>query len=43
MVVGPVSLIDDYAFGDAKSFRAQYARFAGDSQLDDFEEPPKAC
>jgi hypothetical protein len=23
MVVGLISLIDDYAFGDAKSFRAQ--------------------
>jgi superfamily II DNA/RNA helicase len=28
---GLVSLIDDYAFGDAKSFRAQYARLTGDS------------
>jgi superfamily II DNA or RNA helicase len=28
---GLVSLIDDYAFGDAKSFRAQYSRLAGDS------------
>src|SRR6185437_4127707 len=27
---GLVSLIDDYAFGDAKSFRAQYARLTGD-------------
>ena len=27
---GLVSIIDDYAFGDAKSFRAQYARRAGD-------------
>jgi SNF2 family DNA or RNA helicase len=28
---GLVSIIDDYAFGDAKSFRAQYARLAGDN------------
>lgn len=28
---GLVSLIDDYAFGDAKSFRAQYARLTGDA------------
>lgn len=28
---GLVSLIDDYAFGDAKSFRAQYARLTGDN------------
>ena len=27
---GLVSLIDEYAFGDAKSFKAQYARLAGD-------------
>lgn len=27
---GLVSLIDDYAFGDAKSFRSQYARLSGD-------------
>ncbi len=31
---GLVSLIDDYAFGDAKSFRAQYARLSGDGQFD---------
>lgn len=30
---GLVSLIDDYAFGDAKSFRAQYARLSGDGQF----------
>ena len=30
---GLVSLIDDYAFGDAKSFRAQYARL-NDGQFD---------
>jgi ERCC4-related helicase len=28
---GLVSIIDDYAFGDAKSFRAQYARLTGNS------------
>ena len=27
---GLVSIIDDYAFGDAKSFRAQYARLTGE-------------
>ncbi len=27
---GLVSLIDDYAFGDAKSFRSQYARLTGE-------------
>ncbi|WP_169546461.1 SNF2-related protein [Sneathiella aquimaris] len=31
---GLVSIIDDYAFGDAKSFRAQYARLTGDDQFD---------
>jgi ERCC4-related helicase len=30
---GLVSLIDDFAFGDAKSFRAQYARHTGDDQF----------
>lgn len=34
---GLVSLIDDYAFGDAKSFRAQYARLAGDSHFDELK------
>lgn len=34
---GLVSLIDDYAFGDAKSFRAQYARLAGDSLFDELK------
>lgn len=34
---GLVSLIDDYAFGDAKSFRAQYARLAGDNQFDELK------
>ena len=31
---GLVSLIDDHAFGDAPSFRAQYARMTGDGQFD---------
>ncbi|MGC0389154.1 SNF2-related protein [Bradyrhizobium sp. USDA 241] len=34
---GLVSLIDDYAFGDAKSFRAQYARLAGDNLFDELK------
>jgi SNF2 family DNA or RNA helicase len=34
---GLVSLIDDYAFGDAKSFRAQYARLTGDALFDDLK------
>jgi ERCC4-related helicase len=35
---GLVSLIDDYAFGDAKSFRSQYARITGDAQFDELKE-----
>ena len=34
---GLVSIIDDYAFGDAKSFRAQYARLSGDGQFDELK------
>ncbi len=34
---GLVSLIDDYAFGDAKSFRTQYARLSGDGQFDELK------
>jgi ERCC4-related helicase len=34
---GLVSLIDDYAFGDAKSFRAQYARLSGDALFNDLK------
>ncbi len=34
---GLVSLIDDYAFGDAKSFRAQYARLAGDNLFEELK------
>lgn len=33
---GLVSIIDDYAFGDAKSFRAQYARLT-DGQFDELK------
>jgi ERCC4-related helicase len=33
---GLVSIIDDFAFGDAKSFRAQYARL-GDSQFEELK------
>jgi SNF2 family DNA or RNA helicase len=39
---GLVSLIDDYAFGDAKSFRAQYARLIGDGQFDELKGRLKA-
>ena len=35
---GLVSLIDDYAFGDAKSFRSQYARLTDDAQFDELKE-----
>lgn len=34
---GLVSLIDDFTFGDAKSFRAQYARLTGDDQFDELK------
>ncbi|MEN5247286.1 SNF2-related protein [Brucella pseudintermedia] len=34
---GLVSLIDDYTFGDAKSFRSQYARLTGDDQFDELK------
>ncbi len=34
---GLVSLIDDYAFGDAKSFRTQFARLNGDSTFDELK------
>lgn len=34
---GLVSLIDDYTFGDAKSFRAQYARLTGDGQFEELK------
>ena len=34
---GLVSIIDDYAFGDAKSFRAQYTRLAGDGLFNELK------
>ena len=35
---GLVSLIDDYAFGDAKSFRTQYSRLTGGDQFDELKD-----
>jgi SNF2 family DNA or RNA helicase len=35
---GLVSIIDDYAFGDAKSFRAQFTRITGEQQFDELKE-----
>lgn len=34
---GLVSLIDDYAFGDVKSFRSQYSRLTGDDSFDELK------
>jgi ERCC4-related helicase len=34
---GLVSIIDDYAFGDEKSFKAQYARLSGESTFDELK------
>ncbi len=34
---GLVSLIDDYAFGDAKSFRTQFARLNGDGNFEELK------
>jgi len=34
---GLVSLIDDYTFGDAKSFRSQYARLTGEGQFEELK------
>jgi ERCC4-related helicase len=34
---GLVSIIDDYAFGDEKSFKAQYARLTGESTFDELK------
>jgi len=34
---GLVSIIDDFAFGDAKSFKAQYARLVGDRQFSELK------
>ena len=35
---GLVSLIDDYTFGDANSFRAQYARLTGDDLFQELKQ-----
>jgi len=35
---GLVSIIDEYAFGDVKSFKAKYARIGGDAQFDELKE-----
>jgi len=35
---GLVSLIDDYAFGDRKSFTSQYARLTNDDNYDDLKQ-----
>lgn len=34
---GLVSIIDDYAFGDAKSFKAQYSRLTSDGSFDELK------
>jgi ERCC4-related helicase len=34
---GLVSIIDDYAFGDEKSFKSQYARLTGESVFDELK------
>ena len=34
---GLVSIIDDYAFGDLKSFKSQYARLVDDTNFDDLK------
>jgi len=34
---GLVSMIDDYAFGDEKSFKAQYARLSSESSFDELK------
>ena len=34
---GLVSLIDEYAFGDAKSFRSQYTRLTGDASFNELQ------
>jgi len=39
---GLVSIIDDYAFGDVKSFRAQYARLTGQDTFTELQERLKA-
>ncbi len=35
---GLVSIIDEYAFGDLKSFKAQFSRLTGDDQFADLKE-----
>ena len=35
---GLVSIIDEYTFGDLKSFRAQFTRLANDGDFDDLKE-----
>jgi len=35
---GLVSIIDDYVFGDAKSFRAQYARLTGETLFNELKQ-----
>jgi SNF2 family DNA or RNA helicase len=35
---GLVSIIDDYTFGDPKSFRSQYARLTGDDQFGELKD-----
>lgn len=35
---GLVSVIDDYAFGDLKSFKSQYSRLTGEDNFDDLKE-----
>jgi ERCC4-related helicase len=35
---GLVSVIDDYTFGDLKSFKARFSRLAGDDAFDDLKE-----
>jgi len=38
---GLVSVIDDYTFGDLKSFKSQYARLTGEDNFDDLKEKLK--
>jgi hypothetical protein len=38
---GLVSIIDDFAFGDLKSFRARFARLANSTDFTEFKERPK--
>ena len=36
---GLVSVIDDYIFGDFKSFKSQFARLTNNANFDDLKEP----